>query len=305
MTTRPSVQSHASTANRADTPRVSKSKASKLLSRQAVYNRRVRTSNAALSSPVGGSVANFLHPRSHSQPGSGASLPTETEPTLLSTEDQLDPAGGPGSEDAKAPAKSIVRDVIQTVVVAVLIFLAIRAVVLNFKVDGFSMMPNLTNNEMLLVNRREYSHINLYSLVDWIPFANIHGDHEWYPFRPPKRGDIIVFYPPNGSTEPYIKRIIGLPGDQVAIKNNHVYINGQLLHESYIDEPTTWPGILQSDQFTVQPGHVFVLGDNRLNSTDSRYFGQVTMSSIVGRAWLTYWPLGSMHILSDPSYSTH
>lgn len=248
-------------------------------------------------------MANFFHPRTHAVPK--ADRPLKTDASQLSTDDQISPSAESTAQAAKAPSKSAIRDILQTVIVAVLIFLAIRAVVLNFKVDGHSMMPNLTNGEMLLVNRREYSHVNLYSLVSWIPFANIHGDHEWYPFRPPKRGDIIVFYPPNGSTEPYIKRIIGLPGDHIAIMNNHVYVNGQQLREPYIHEPTTWPGILAEGAFTVEPGHVFVLGDNRLNSTDSRYFGQVTMSSIVGRAWLTYWPLSEAHYLGDPSYGTH
>lgn len=250
-------------------------------------------------------MANFLHlhSRSHSVPKTELSSAPDAQ--SQSEPDKLEANDIPVAEEVQKPSTSVVRDVVQTVVVALLIFLAIRAVVLNFKVDGHSMMPNLANGEMLLVNRREYSHVNLYSLVSWIPFANIHGDHEWYPFRPPQRGDIIVFYPPNGSVEPYIKRIIGLPGDHISILNNHVYVNGQQLHESYIDEPTTWPGILQSDEITVQPGNVFVLGDNRLNSTDSRYFGQVPERSIVGRAWLTYWPLSRAQYLSDPSYSTH
>src|SRR5215211_2366885 len=102
-----------------------------------------------------------------------------------------------------------VREVVETLLLAALIFFLVRLVVLNFRVDGQSMTPNLDNGQMLLVNR------NAYESVDW-------QGSKFYPFDPPERGDIVVFNPPTESDKPYIKRIIGLPGDEVTFNNGQV-----------------------------------------------------------------------------------
>lgn len=186
--------------------------------------------------------------------------------------------------------RSALRETIETLLLAAIIFFAVRLVILNFRVDGNSMLPNLHNREMLLVNHQAYLHLDLGAIVNWIPGVDV-GDHEVYPFNPPQRGDIIVFNPPNDD-KPYIKRIIGLPGDTIAFADGYVILNGQRLDEPYIQAGITRCPTRQCEQpVTIGPGQVYVLGDNRGNSEDSRYFGPIQISSIIGKAWVTYWPL--------------
>lgn len=183
-----------------------------------------------------------------------------------------------------------VREIVETLILAVLIFVAVRALVLNFRVDGNSMVPNLHDREMLLVNRNVYFHFDLNALLDALPGIEREGERIVYVFHPPERGDIIVFTPPLLSEKPYIKRVIGLPGETVEIRQDgYVYINGQRLEEPYIQGGIT-DCSRQQCVWEIPDQHVFVLGDNRRNSSDSRIFGPVPIDSIIGKAWLTYWP---------------
>ncbi len=119
-----------------------------------------------------------------------------------------------------------------------------------------------------------------------------------------KRGDIVVFQQPDvgeGRT-PFIKRVIGVPGDRVAIKDGRVFVNGQPLREPYVKDGDTTDTSDPESSFTVSDGSLFVLGDHRSNSTDSRMFGPVPGSSVIGRAWLRYWPLSSLGVLETPRY---
>jgi len=129
-------------------------------------------------------------------------------------------------------------------------------------------------------------------------------------FDPYKRGDIVVFNPPPSWTSdptPFIKRVIGLPGDTVEVRpDGNVYVNGTQLDEPYtytngagVHEPTT-----SADQTTwvVPPGQLFVMGDHRQKSADSRVFGAIPESNVIGRAFLRYWPLSTFGILETPSY---
>ncbi|MBX6341161.1 MAG: signal peptidase I [Thermomicrobiaceae bacterium] len=204
---------------------------------------------------------------------------------------------------AERRKKSSLQEIVETLLLAVLIFVAVRSVVLNYRVDGMSMEPSLQNGEMLIVNRRAYSHVNVNALLNLIPGVSVSGTDEWYLFHPPQRGDIVVFHPPGQHSEPYIKRIIGLPGDRVAIHDGAVYINGKRLEEPYLASQTVWRGIAAHQEITVQPGQVFVLGDNRGNSSDSRVFGPVPISQIIGKAWIAYWPPSQMQILPHPHYT--
>ena len=106
-----------------------------------------------------------------------------------------------------------------------------------------------------------------------------------YRLGSPQRGDIIVFHFPRDPKEEYIKRVIGLPGDEVEVKNNAVYVNGQRLDESYLKVTTNYIGT-----WRVPEGQLFVLGDNRNNSSDSHDWGTVPMDYVVGKAILVYWP---------------
>jgi signal peptidase I len=198
-------------------------------------------------------------------------------------------------DEPKAPAKKhglgAIREIVETLLLAFVIFVAVRAVVLNFRVDGSSMIPNLENKEMLLVNRNVYFHFDLDGALDRLPFVERDGERIVYLFHPPQRGDIIVFDPPTLSDKPYIKRVIGLPGDIITIENGDVYRNGIILDEPYIQDGITDCPRSKCDPVLVPEGDVYVLGDNRKNSTDSRIFGPVSVESIIGKAWITYWPL--------------
>jgi signal peptidase I len=221
---------------------------------------------------------------------------TLTGPTDPDAEAPTDPRTAPDPERAtETPRKqtSLVREVIETLLLALIIFVAVRAVVLNFRVDGLSMTPSLQNNEMVLVNRNVYLHFDKWALVDWLPGVDHKDTDIVYPFHPPERGDIIVFNAPvENASKPYIKRVIGLPGETVEAKGGHVYIDGTEIDEPYLKGETTYCRLDQDcPPVTVPEGHIFVMGDNRDNSSDSRAFGVVDVDSIIGKAWITYWPL--------------
>lgn len=160
--------------------------------------------------------------------------------------------------------RSIARELTQSVLPAVLIAVLLNLFIIQpTKVRGQSMEPTLHSNEYLLVEKISFR------------------------LRAPRRGDVIVFKYPRNETENFIKRVIAVPGETVEIVAGRVYIDGRPLGEPYL---------LQLPRESMPPtripeGKLFVLGDNRLNSTDSRAFGMVTMDEIVGRAWLRYWPL--------------
>lgn len=199
---------------------------------------------------------------------------------------------------------SMVREIIETLLLALIIFVAVRAVVLNFRVDGLSMNPSLENNEMLLVNRNVYFNFDTWALVDWLPLVDHEEENVVYPFHPPERGDIIVFDPPvNGAGKPYIKRVIGLPGETIEIRNGNVFVDGDQIEEPYLEgERTFCPGEQDCEPVTVPEESVFVLGDNRDNSQDSRLFGAVPVDNIIGKAWVTYWPTDEIGVVPHFDY---
>ena len=124
------------------------------------------------------------------------------------------------------------------------------------------------------------------------------------------RGDVVVFSPPEGYDQggntPFIKRVIGLPGDQIAVRDGQVLVNGKPLAEPYTypgtppNQPTDSPP--DRTDWTIAPGQLFVLGDHRAASSDSRVFGPIDRDSVIGRAWLRYWPLNVFGILPTPTY---
>ncbi len=168
------------------------------------------------------------------------------------------------------------RDVLETLVLAILLFIAINAVSARIRVDGSSMVPTLNNGQFVMINRLAY---NL-------------GD---FTTGEVKRGDVVVFHYPRDPEQEYIKRIIGLPGETVEITSGHVYVNGQQMIEPYIAADARNEG-----EWAVPAGHIFVLGDNRNNSQDSRSFGYVTMENVIGRALFIYWPPPDWSIISNP-----
>jgi signal peptidase I len=173
-------------------------------------------------------------------------------------------------------------ELVETVVLTVVIFLVIQTLVAQpYKVEQHSMETTLLPDQYVLVDKLT-PRFNDYS-----------------------RGDVIVFEPPSdyrGDGTPFIKRVIGLPGDHVDIHDGAVYIDEIRLDEPYVraNEPTEANG--SETSWVIEPGDLFVLGDNRENSSDSRVFGPVRRDSVVGRAWLRYWPLNAFGVLAHPAY---
>jgi signal peptidase I len=210
-----------------------------------------------------------------------------TPPWLSEAETGEDERPERAGSDGKL--KAWVREVVETVMLAALVFLSVRASFGNFKVDGNSMYPTLENGEFLIVNKLVYSEVDLEKLSNFLPFIDPGSDPTRYVFHGPERGDIIVLRDPRDPNTDLIKRVIGLPGETIEIVNGKVYINDRLLEEPYITTPwnDTLPKIL------IPPDEYFVMGDNRNNSLDSRsaQVGLVSKDLIIGKATLTYLPL--------------
>lgn len=173
-------------------------------------------------------------------------------------------------------------EVLEVVALALIMFMGVRMVVHNYVVDGESMVPTFENGQLVIVNRLAYTSLNL----SWVP--GVEND-DWRPFGDPDPGDVIVFThdPDTDRSRDFIKRVIGAPGDIVAVQDGLVYVNGEALEEPYISEPPN--GNFGPEE--VPPEHVFVMGDNRNNSFDSRIFGMVSRDQVIGRAEVRYWPL--------------
>lgn len=198
------------------------------------------------------------------------------------------------------------RELIETVLLTVVIFVAVRLLVVNYRVDGESMQRTLQNGQYLLVNKAVYYHVDLNALKNLLPGPDQPGQDVVYLFNPPERGDIIVLNPPVRSDKPYIKRVIALPGERVAVRDGKVYVNGQPLDEPYIAEPARYSypfGAASSAELTVPEGTLFVLGDNRNNSSDSHIFGTVPFDRVIGKAFFSYWPPGDVGLIPHERYA--
>jgi signal peptidase I len=187
-----------------------------------------------------------------------------------------------------AGARGLAWELLQTILLTLVIFVAVRSVVQNFRVEGASMEPTLQTGQYLLINRAAYYHLEGTPIDGIIP-ATAQGSLRFL-FGGPERGDIAVFRAPTQPDKDYIKRIIGLPGDTVLIKNGEVFVNGKLLDEPYIHFAASYNYPITGNPITVRDGQYFVLGDNRPNSSDSHLGWFVPVENLVGRAWLSYWP---------------
>jgi signal peptidase I len=184
----------------------------------------------------------------------------------------------------------LAREVIETGIFALLMFLGVRMVVQNFRVEGLSMDPTYQTGQYVLVNKAVYGRLNLSAIADLVPFWDWDDDGR-YLFHGPRRGEVVVFEPPppNSRSRDFIKRVIGTPGDRVVIRDEQVFVNGQQLDEPYLGPvPTTCFG--QYCDVTLGPDQYFVMGDNRTNSSDSRAWGPVTGDHIIGKALWIYLP---------------
>ncbi len=201
-------------------------------------------------------------------------------------------------------ALTFLREFVETILLTLVIFVAVRTLVVNFRVDGESMRPSLQNGQYLLVNRAVYFHFDLNALRNILPGPDQQQQDVVYLFHPPERGEIIVFDPPVRSDKPYIKRVIGLPGDTIAVREDHlVYVNGQALNEHYIAAAPRQVYPLGGGEYTVPAGMIFVMGDNRNNSQDSRIFSAVSFDSVIGKAIVSYWPLNGFGLIPHERYA--
>ncbi len=167
-------------------------------------------------------------------------------------------------------AKPWWRELIETVVFALIIALLVRTFVVQaFWIPTGSMIPTLKPGDRVLVCKF------------------------WYYFKEPKRGQIVVFKFPYGDSKDLIKRLIGLPGDVIEMKDGIVYINGKELKEDYV----VYRDNFNMKPVKVPPGKYFFLGDNRPNSNDSRYWGFVPKKDLIGPAFFRYWPISRIGLL--------
>jgi signal peptidase I len=183
------------------------------------------------------------------------------------------------------------RDVIETVILALIVFLLAREVVQNFQVEGSSMVPTLTDADFVLVNRFAYREVDLGPFEFLIPGRN-NGD---FYFGGPKRGDVVVFNSPFDETRDFVKRVIGVPRDRIEIRDGRVMVNGEALDEAaYISGPPAYTYPHDGMPSVVPPEHYFVLGDNRNASQDSHIFGPIHQRLLVGEVIFRWWPAGEV-----------
>jgi signal peptidase I len=196
----------------------------------------------------------YLYPTSNPSPEMG-------EPAV-----EPQPANG----NFRAPLVAFLIELIQTLVLAGILYGMIDVVVARVRVENISMKPTLEPGEFLLVNKFAYKAGSL------------------------NRGDIVIFH--YNSTEDYIKRLIGLPGDRIEIQKGKVKVNDTVLDEPYIAAPPSYTGV-----WDVPAGSVFVLGDNRNSSSDSHSWGFVPLDKVIGKALVIYWPFKDAKILTHPT----
>src|SRR6202521_1700868 len=170
-------------------------------------------------------------------------------------------------------ACSLLREVGEVVVLAIILYSGISFAVQAVHVEGLSMYATLDNNDYLIANKIDY---------------RLHS---------PQRGDIIILRPPTDNSKDFIKRVIALPGERLLIRDGYVYINGHKLDEPYLPEAwnsmNNWPPDGSVDGKVVPANEYFVMGDNRNKSQDSRIFGFIGRDRIDGRAWFRIWPLNN------------
>lgn len=186
-----------------------------------------------------------------------------------------------------ANSRKFAVELLQTLALVVLLFLSVRFLLQNFRVEGPSMQPTLTSGELLWVNKAAYFQMD--------------GQ---YPLGGPQRGDIAVLRSPDARDDfDLIKRIIGLPGDRLLIQQGRVHVNGELLDEPYIRFQASYTYPADGRELTVPDAQYFVLGDNRVNSRDSHFGWFVPAENLVGRAWLSYWPPADWGVTPSVAYA--
>jgi signal peptidase I len=192
---------------------------------------------------------------------------------------------------AEKPQKTVTREYLEAAIIALILALLIRTFIVQaFKIPTGSMEPTLLVGDHLLVSKYNYS----FHIPNEIPFTSIQLFPDYHFFSSiPERGNIVVFKYPKDESKDYIKRVVGLPGETIQIIRQNVYINDKLLKEPYVhhSQPTS-PNSGSRDNMPplrIPEGHIFVMGDNRENSSDSRVWGVLDLSKLRGKAQWIYW----------------
>ncbi len=186
------------------------------------------------------------------------------------------------------------RDIIEAIVLAAVVFLLLQTTVRNFKVDGRSMDPTLEHGQYLLVNRLLYLQIDLERLSNIVPFWQAKEQSSRFAIRAPKRGEIIVFQFPRDPTKDFVKRVVGLPGEVIEMRDGSVFVDGNLLEEPYLAAKDSTDRVWDR----LGEGEYIVLGDNRAQSNDSRNWGPVPEANLRGKVWMVYWPVPGIQFLN-------
>ena len=176
----------------------------------------------------------------------------------------------PSENPERGSFRRFIKDILEIALISLFLFLSINTISTRIRVESVSMQPTLFAGNFVVVNKLSYR------------------------FGEPNRGDIIVFrYPPDPELDPYIKRVIGLPGEHVLVEDGKVYINGVRISEPYLETQTQ-----QGGEWTVPQDGLFMMGDNRNNSSDSRAWGVVPLENVIGKAFMVYWPPEKWEVLS-------
>ena len=193
--------------------------------------------------------------------------------------------------------RRLIKELIETALLALAMLLALEFSVQNYRVEGSSMYPTLLEGEMLMVNKLIYARLDDGVFDFSLPPAQSadaaaasddgSAPSRTFVFSPPKHGEIIIFHFPRNRERDFVKRVIGVPGDVLEIRNGQVIRNGEPVDEPYVTNHSS----RSQREIEIPEGHYYVLGDNRRGSNDSRDWGLVPEADIIGRAWFRYWPL--------------
>lgn len=178
------------------------------------------------------------------------------------------------AESQRNETSAFLLEIVETLILTLVIFLLIRTVVQNFRIDGDSMEPNFHDGQYLIINKLAYR------------------------FGKPQRGDVIVFQFPRDPSRDFIKRVIGLPGETVEVRRGQVFIDGIPLEEPYAPNM----GRYDAGPTVLGPNEIYVLGDNRDHSSDSHAWGPLALDFVIGKAVLIYWPYDSWGLI--PQYAS-
>ena len=187
----------------------------------------------------------------------------------------------------------VAREVVEAVVLALIVFLVIQTGVRNFKVEGASMQPTLHGGQFLLVNKLVYFKLDTARISCIVPFWKVDRSSQRFALRPPNRGEVIVFHYPRDVTKDFVKRVVGLPGETVEVREGTTYIDGQPIDEPYLttaDRSSSKLVLLDREEY-------YVMGDNRRGSNDSRNWGPVSEELLLGKVWFVYWPFSEMGLV--------